>query len=44
MKNKQYNDIKSKGRYAKKKYKYSIIGIILLSLLQNKELIKNMPA
>ena len=34
--NKEIQSIKSKGRYAKKKYKCQIIGSILLSLLQEK--------
>ena len=36
--NKEMQSIKSKGRYAKKKYKRQVIGSILLSLLQEKNM------
>lgn len=37
-KDKEIQAIKSRGRYAKKKYKRKIIGSILLSLLQEKNI------
>lgn len=37
-KDKQLQSIKSSGRYAKKKYKRQVIGSILLSLLQEKNI------
>lgn len=39
-KDKEIQSIKSKGRYAKKKYKSQIIGSIILSLLQEKYYLK----
>ena len=36
--NKEMQSIKSKGRYAKKQYKRQVIGSILLSLLQEKNI------
>lgn len=37
-KDKEIQSIKSGGRYAKKKYKRQVIGSILLSLLQEKNM------
>ena len=38
-KDKEIPSIKSGGRYAKKKYKRQVIGSILLSLLQEKNIV-----